>query len=315
MRYNLKRQKLSYDQWTSADPSTGINGANTFASKSGDDETGELFYGDSVNGFVVKERTSEDIYRLSTKTDVQAGTQTNVFIGGTENAPYIEPGSSSGAGVLPDDLIIFWDNETTTPGAFWTEITSTYEDMAVKVGAVSGVTTPEATHAHTVSGSLSGMSGDNVCTGDQGGGNNNDTIPGHTHTWTDTPTAVGTDPRHIRLRAFKSEGHLTETEFPVGAIIMYDQTEDPVGWQALDLSGSINGFYVKINSTNLNTPIAATHGHDYSATSTQSDSISGESSASGSPTGAAGTHTHTVSGSVDSADLTSWELDHTAIHF
>jgi hypothetical protein len=313
MRYNLKRQKLSYDQWTSATPSTGINGANCFASKSGDDETGELYYGDSVNGFVLKERTSEDIYRLTTKTECEQGTQTNVFIGGTENAPYIEPGGSTSAGVLPDDLIIFWDNETTTPGANWTEITGTYEDTFITIDSTSGTGTAASTHTHTVSGDLPNGGDDIVATGNQGAFGNF-TIPGHTHTFSVTSDPTQAEPRHIKLRMFKSSGHTTETEFPIGAIIMWDQAETPTGWQDVNPGGLANGHYIKVGSTGLNIPTASSHTHDYSGTSTAAPGPLGEST-DADQNGAGGLHTHSISGTTDSADLSSWEPgDNVSLH-
>jgi hypothetical protein len=317
MRYNFQRTALSLDLWTS----TTISGANCFTAKSGDDETGELYYGDSVLGYVVKAKESEESYRLRTKTECELGTKSSgagdgIFIGGTENEPFIEIGAESTADDIPEDLIIFWDSATTTPGTGWTEITSTYDDLYIVIDSAtspSGSTTSATTHSHTVAGNLPSASPPIVNTGDQGGGNNNDVDPTHTHTFSFTSSSVQSELRHIKLRMFKSNSSLAAgvTEFPIGAIIMWDQVETPVGWEDLDKLGTTTGYYIKAGSTGLNSPIASSHSHTYSGNSS-ARSNSGESS-SGSE-GAAGTHYHTVSGTTGSKSLNDWEVSHVGFH-
>ena len=56
MQYNFKRKALSIDEWTS----TTVKGPNCFASKVGADETGDLYFGDSQLGSVLKDKESEN---------------------------------------------------------------------------------------------------------------------------------------------------------------------------------------------------------------------------------------------------------------
>ena len=51
MVYNIKREALSYDTWTGS----AITGPNCFGARAGDDEAGDLFFGDSAAGYIVKE--------------------------------------------------------------------------------------------------------------------------------------------------------------------------------------------------------------------------------------------------------------------
>jgi len=128
MRYNFKRKAMSFD-------SVGVE---CFASKAGDDENGELYYGDSANGYIYKTVHSEITHQLRTKTECNAGTKTDIFVGGTESSPYIEIGSVSSASAIPDDICVLWDDAVTTPGTGWTEVT-TLDEMFVKIddGAIA----------------------------------------------------------------------------------------------------------------------------------------------------------------------------------
>ena len=132
MRYNFKRNTLCYD----------LIGVNCFGSKSGDDEFGDLYYGDSANGYAYKTVVTEITYQLRTKSECNNGTKTNIFVGGTEASPYIEIGSTSSASAIPDNICIFWDDSVTAPSTGWTEIT-TLDDKFVKIenAAVGGTGT------------------------------------------------------------------------------------------------------------------------------------------------------------------------------
>jgi len=114
MWYNFKRKAMAFDNVK----------VNCFGSRDGDDENGELFYGGSDTGYAYKTTEAEITYQLRTKTECDAGTLSNIFIGGTEAAPYIEVGGTSSASEIPDDICIFWDGTLTTPGSGWTEITA-----------------------------------------------------------------------------------------------------------------------------------------------------------------------------------------------
>lgn len=122
MRYNFKRKTLSYDT---------LN-VNCFASKKGDAETGELYYGASDNGYVYKSVNEDLSYKLSTKTDVNTGTESDVYIGGTESSPYLEIGHEEAQANIPTNLIILWDSAI-APGTGWTEIT-TYAGKYLRIG-------------------------------------------------------------------------------------------------------------------------------------------------------------------------------------
>jgi hypothetical protein len=306
MRYNFRREKLGIDLWTS----TTLSGANCFASKSGDDETGELYYGDSQNGYVVKEKESEEAYRLRTKTEANEGlaqaNTTGVFVGGTENAPYIEIGSVTAAVPIADDVIIFWDNDTTTPGAGWTEITATYDGRFIVIDDTPLTLTAASSHTHTISGTLATVSPPIVNTGDQGSFGNLTNHAPYTHTFSFASSGATPEPRYIKLRVFKSSS-ATTTEFPDGAIVMYDQAETPTGFENL---GNV-GYYVKIGSTDLNNPVSSSHNHSFSGSST---SVGPAGAASGAGSGARGPHSHSISGSTSSTLLDSWELTNISLH-
>jgi hypothetical protein len=190
MRYNFKRQSLSYDT---------LN-VNCFASKRGDQETGELYYGSSVQGFVYKSVTEDLQYRLFNKTQADAGTKTNVFVGGIEAAPYIEIGTPVSADPIPDNICILWDNADIDPGSGWTEIT----DKNARFIFIDNVNAPGTT-ANNV-----GVSGS-----------------------TNYSTFVSRD-----FRIFRKNASTTEYEFPFGAIIFWDQTTAPTGFVPFDIDGA-----------------------------------------------------------------------------
>jgi len=303
MRYNFKREALSYDEWTG----TQIKGANCFAAKTGDDETGELYYGDSQLGIVVKEKESQQDYRLKTKTECLAGEDvtgtTDVFVGGTEAVPFIEIGSTTSASAIPDDVIIFWDQTGTTPGDDWTEITATYSEYFIKI-ASSSSTAAASTHRHSCSGSLSSVTPSMANSGDQN--STQGLLAGHGHSWSGYSNYKESEPRHIRLRMFKSSS-ATNTEFPDGAIVMWDQAAAPTGWETL----ANEGYYVKAYATSLGSPVSSDHSHTVSATSSNhSDNGNGSPGS----TCAAAVHNHSVSGTLSSKNTDDWELDYAQLH-
>lgn len=184
MRYNIKRDKLSYDT---------IN-CNCFASKRGDDELGQLYYGSSKEGFVYKASQETMIYRLGSKSDANLGTKTNIFVGGTESSPYIEIGSTTSALAIPNNICIFWDDNFTNPGSGWTELTS-----------VDGRFVMIDTGAPT--------------TGSVGKTVNSDT--------------GSTEATVQSWRLFYKNATTTEYEFPTNSIVMYDQPTPPTGYMSI----------------------------------------------------------------------------------
>jgi len=303
MRYNFKRKALSFDVWTS----DTIVGPNCFASRSGDDETGELYYGDSQQAYILKDKEAEDSYRLRTKAECLAGTTTGSFIGGTQAVPYITIGSIDAAQAIPDNIIIFWDNPTTTPGSDWTEITSTYDGRFIQIGATTA-TAAASGHTHTVSGNLDSTTPTQANSGDQG--STGGLLFGHGHTFSGTSSSGTPEPRHVKFRMFKSSS-AAATEFPDGAIVMWDQEEPPTGWQDLTTNW---GYYVQCGSANLSPwREGSSHDHTWSATSSAGPDDDGQGSGAGGDC-AADTHTHGVTGTSNAADLFDWELKNVQLH-
>ena len=201
MRYNFLRKKLSIDFWTSST----LTGANCFAAKTGDDETGDLFFGDSQLGYVVKARDAEIAYRLRTKSECIAGTTSDTFVGGTENAPYIEIGAVQAASAIPDNICIFWDSLENSPGSGWVELTNIDDKFLLISTAAVGTTAGDV---------------------------------GVSSTTLSTYTIS-------KYRMFYSSG-VTDTEFPDGSIVIWDQSTPPTGWSAL---GETN--FLQVNDTDL----------------------------------------------------------------
>lgn len=296
LRYNFKRKALSYDTIK----------ANCFASKRGDQETGELYYGASNNGFVYKAVNEDIVYKVTTKTDCNLGTQANVFVGGTEVNPYIEIGTIQAALAIPNNLCILWSSETTTPGIGWTELTS-YDGRFIKISATQGTTVAGTTHTHSIAGNTSSGPGD--------AGHPDDNQPSgvlapHYHAFSLTSSGVTAEPRNVKFRIFYKNASTTETEFPSGAIVMYDQSAVPEGWEAF---GS-EGYYIKIGSSDIGYDNASEHSHTYSG-STGVQNTSPTLSDGGASTYAGTGHTHTMSGTTSVADMSTWELDWVSFRF
>ena len=343
MRYNFKRQALSVDVWTSET----LTGANCFATKSGDDETGDLYMGDSKNGYVVKEKSREEVYRLSRKTDCLEGTDSDVFIGGTETAPYIEIGSSVSASAIPDGVLIFWDEKSTSPGAGWVDVTATYENRLIKFGD-SLATGGDSSHEHTGTATTPQLSIPTTTVGDT---SRTSLVVPHGHSVSCDFSSDEAFPRYVNFRIFQSSG-CTTTEFPDGAIVMWDQATAPIGWESLS---ELDGYYIKIykeadewdiltsyevndivtyqsktyscitentaktpssnaaywteGGNELGVPYESFHQHDVQGSLT-TDSRYQYGNYNASPTVAHYAHAHSYATKSDSADLSSWELSH-----
>jgi hypothetical protein len=298
MRHNFKRNALSIDVWTSST----LSGANCFTSKSGDDENGEVYFGDSQNGYIVKEKNFDETYRLSRKVDCNAGTKTDIFVGGTETSPYIEIGATTSATAIPDDVIIFWDDEVESPGTGWVDITATYEGKLILFGS-SLTTGGSSGHTHTMTGTTPNISEPTNFIGDMS--RNSNTVP-HGHTVTTTLSDVNAVPRHVNLRVFKSSG-CTDTEFPKGAILLWDQATAPIGW----MIQPYDGYYIRISATDVGYPLESNHTQDISVSLT-TDSRYQTGNYGASPIFAHYAHTHTATSETTGTDpdLSGWELDY-----
>ena len=313
--YNLKREALSYDLFTGID----ITGPNCFGSRVGDDEVGDLYVGDSVNGFVLKEKDTNSNYRLRTKTEannyynlgdglpdpgIGEDETHDIFVGGTENRPYIELGAEVAPDVIPDDIIIFWDNEVSDPGSGWTEITGN-EDMLINVSASSpGSQNAGTSHSHTLSGTIPNWTAPNINLGD---GTPN-SISDHSHTVSapcDPETPI---PRHVKYRMFKKNNTTVEEEFPDGAIVLWDQGTPPEGW-----SESTNiGYYIIQGTTDLADQVSSQHNHTFTNIPTSTAIGSLRDSDGPANNGPRFGHNHTITGIISTETLDTWEVDYIA---
>jgi hypothetical protein len=88
-RYDFFRKKFSIDKYNTAQGTTGIN---CFTSYSGDDESGDVYYGDSRNGFVYRAENTPQWVRWNKKSQLDLGTLTDIFVWGTEDDPWFEIG-------------------------------------------------------------------------------------------------------------------------------------------------------------------------------------------------------------------------------
>jgi hypothetical protein len=117
----------------------------------------------------------------------------------------MESGSTGTADHIPDDICILWDSSDYTPGSGWTEITDKNERFIF----VDSTNAPGSTSDAI---GISGATISNFTSRD--------------------------------YRVFKKNNTTTEYEFPIGSIIVWDQTTPPTGYVAVDA----DGIYLNINS-------------------------------------------------------------------
>ena len=298
MRFNMKRSRLSYD----------LLDANCFAAKRGDDESGEIYYGNSQNGYLLMAENEELTYRLRTKTEANAGAKLDSYVGGTEASPYIQIGDITSASAIPDDIIIFWDNDSDVPGTGWTEITDD-DDRLIYLSATGvGTQTAGTSHLHNVADTLE----DNNSTTTKNnhfGGTSAASMP-HDHTVDEDSDAATPFPRYTTLRMFKKNNTTTEYEFPDGAIVMYGEGAAPTGWQNWDN----NGYYIKIDSddTNLGDAISSIHEHPFTFTTDLDTSAASSDNGTHSATQ---NHTHEMTGTLQATTQDDWELAYVSFRF
>jgi len=276
---------------------------NVFSTHNGDDETAELYYGDSVDGFVYKAEETDYWYKLDKKSECDNGTLINTYVGGTENNPYIEPGGSTAVDPIPENVCILWDSESETPGAGWTEITGDGKYLYISDGDAAGTETATSNHTHTASGSLAISTASYLNTGS--GGAPNCELNNHTHSWSVTTGGESSEPKNTAYRVFRKNTDTTEYVFPIGAIVLWDTSQPSDGWVALDAQV---GAYLKIGTTNLGIVNSPTHSH---ALSGSSSTYSGASRAAQTVPGTATVygHNHTITGNTVATDTSAWDLD------
>jgi hypothetical protein len=298
MVYNFTRDRWSVDTLNVA----------AFSSHEGDDESGELFYGSAEEGTVYKAEETDQVFRLSEKTQAEAGTQDNVFVGGTDTSPSIEIGSTTTALELPVDICILWDSPTSEPGSGWDEITSTFNNKFIQFGTYTGSAVAGSGHTHSLSGSLAQNTNPDVQKGDNTDGTASQGR--HTHSASGTSASDTPVPRHTLLRIFKYNGSTGETEFPIGSIVMWDQASQPTGFTPVT---SAIGYYVRIGTPTLPfEEIASNHSHSFSFESSRYD---GNTAMWNGNNVAPSQHTHTVAGTTSSTNMDNWELDYVGFRF
>jgi len=296
MVYNFARDSWGFDN---------LN-INCFSSHNGDDESAELYYGDSVNGYVYKAEEGALWYRLYNKTQCNNGTATDTYVGGTESSPLIQIGSNTSATEIPDDICIFWEDPDSNPGSGWTEITAA-ADYFVKITTDAVATTGgTAAHTHAITGDLLIESASYVNSGD---GSANATNQHHVHTISGTSDSTTPEPTHTKLRIFKKNDTTTEYVFPDGAICMWDQTTAPTGWV---LWNTTVGSFIKNQTTALGATVYGSHAHTFTFTSSVY-SQSADSEGTGTATNKV--HSHEVSGTTNSAIDTAWDMDNITFTF
>ena len=281
--------------------------ANCFTSASGVDEKSELYIGSSVGGWLFKAEEGDNWHRLSGKTQANKGTMYSSFVGGSESSPTIEIGSLIPADPIPTNLCIFWADESISPGPGWTEVTAALDKFiyisSSSVGATGGI----QKHSHSITATINiskvrlGMCGDSgrSCTKNQ-----------HTHTASITSSEDEALPNNVRLRVFYKNSTTTEYLFPVGALILWDQGDEPDGWLA---RSDFDTCYIRCASTNLIPDRNPTHSHTASGT-TSSDGLPGDADIGYSPgVHPAAPHNHPLSITVNSGDDSGWLLN--AIEF
>jgi hypothetical protein len=279
--------------------------ANCFTSASGVDEASELYIGSSLGGWLYKAEEGDNYHRLSGKTQANRGTEYTTFVGGSESSPTIEIGESVAATAIPENVCIFWMEEATSPGTGWTEITASDGKFFYISTASVGSTGGTAEHTHTFTSSLDMSS---ASTGMCGDGGVRSTRNQHTHTGgSGTTSSSAALPNNVKVRIFYKNASTTEYLFPVGAIVMWDQADEPDGWLART---DLDGCYLLGSLTDLIADKNPSHSHTISGTSS-SDGISGDADITTTPGGSHPTapHNHTMTGTVASADTSGWDLD------
>lgn len=226
MVYDMKLKQMSLDTYN----------AGCFASGTGVNEAGELYIGDARQGYIYKAEEGDIFSSISSLTQANSGTTAGTFIGGTENTAFIQIGAGNAPQSIPTGICLFWDDDSSSPGSGWTEITS-YPYTYPVVSTVSGTTGGSSAHTHGLTGTTSNNAGPS---GNSGDGNAQCSGYAHSHTVNGTSDSMFANPNYFGLRIFYKNATTTEYTFPVGSVLMWDQQTAPDGWLAY--SNSNNGY-------------------------------------------------------------------------
>ena len=211
--------------------------ASCFASATGVGESGELYIGDSNQGFVYKAEEGDVFSNVSSLTQTQLGTTAGTYVGGTQNTPFIQIGESVAPSAIPVGVCLLWDDTVGTPGGGWTEITA-YPYTYPVISLTSGLTGGSSSHVHTLAGTTTTAQGGTTNSGNQG--NPQGMLQAHDHTVSGNSDAMFANPNYFGLRIFYKNSNTTEYDFPIGSILMWDQVGAPDGW--LPYGQSNNGY-------------------------------------------------------------------------
>lgn len=291
--------------------------ASCFTASTGADESGELYIGSSDSGYIYKAEEGDIWYRLSNKTNINAGTLSNVFVGGTENRPTMQIGSAVDPDPIPEGLCIFWDNPLEGPGTGWTEITS-YSGRLVKVESTYGTLAGSA-HTHSVTGTLLSVNPTSTGVGESGTAGD---VGEHTHTFSATTSATDAYPRYFFMKVYSKNSSTVEYTFPIGSYILWDQTDSPDGW--LNVTSLVDGHYLRFSDGTGDLLVKEASEHEHSAISGTSSTKSGGSSTTMSTDstgaiqhplpGTALDHTHSVTLTLLGKSMDTWELDYVSFN-
>jgi hypothetical protein len=197
--------------------------------------------------------------------------------------------------------LIFWDDDAYTPTG-WTCVSCNPGDdyyqrfLRGSSSAATSTSFGSDTHTHTATGDV-----DPTGTGASGpsSGTGSTIAPNHTHTLTPDISSTSTLPEYRTLRILRSNAAGDPTEFPTGAILMFD-TSVPSGWTRV---GEQDGYFLRGESTSSSTSGSNTHTHTATGTIGASVGVT-YGSAGASNTYSNSTHTHTVPATTtDSVDL------------
>lgn len=281
--------------------------ANCFASASGIDEASELYIGSSSGGWLYKAEEGDNWHRLAGKTQATKGTENTTFVGGSEASPTIEIGSAVSASAIPANVCIFWMDEETNPGSGWTEITACDGKFFYISDDAVGTTGGTENHTHSITAKLEMSNAKELDSGD-GGVWSTDTQ--HTHTGSGTSSSDSALPKNVKLRIFYKNTTTTEYLFPVGALVLWDQSDEPDGWLA---RSDLDTCYLLSGTTGLIADKNPSHSHTFSFTSnsggTGQDADIGNTPTSSTLSHPHYPHTHLLTGTLASADTSGWDLD------
>jgi len=207
---------------------------------------------------------------------------------------------------IPEGLCIFWDDESTNPGIGWTEETA-YDGRFIKFDATPLQTGGTTEHNHSVAGNVDMSIGDDWNCGDNY--EECSTFIDHQHYVSGALDSSEVVPRHSKYRLFYKNSLTDEYIFPLGAILMIDVADVPIGWESLNL----DGYYIRLGTSTLGSGISSIHSHNYSFYTDPYTSLGIDSDQGNGNT--AKIHKHPVIGISSESTHDTWEVDNVAFNF